>query len=856
MNTNHWYGPDTQCFLAMPPQTPRSNAKSGNSITPSFSFGLGLLPSFRFGSPRNINLLSSLSPQRFFNRFAREKKENPFDLNDTAGSQKDSFDHSDSVNDLADIWSLTNDSQYQSLSLNLTSVNEIPLPKSCEPFLSPQDFFLKKPADIKDALSSPLAKEDTPQSTSSLKRKHLVDASPCTTVVAQISQNDSPGKPDTPYEELDKANKELWFSELDNVLVRCHKKYKTFKASQSPGSSLTKLTSQNLVLSKMLFNKTGIRRSSKQIASRLSRLRKVETLKQAKTLQESLPTISPELYSPQLAPVDFALSKMELSFVYKRAVQGVHQFLVLTDGPTNCPLVTAEALRKEISLKNSRYTEDFEHILPRLEDVPVYFIEGSMNLKPAESLTSTPISPLTAPHLFCIDNGDFLSYLEFKATVRQSNSQMLSWKSLTTIYKDDNKVLLSTREQINGYRGLNDTFDLQVPFMNHFWSGYLTFLCNGSNSSSEIKNILITQVIFEGDDESTGTVHAYLTYSFDLSTDGANSGGIRVLKMQKSDKIVDDDLDENATVLVHSSPLKTSPFKVSPLKSDLRVNTELANQGIHDGPQSVPTYNASLVHQFNPNYDSRMAQDLQGRPPMMTSQSAMHIPQYVQASTPLTAVDPLTVPQFQQASAGQMPPSYNPGFVPSWNTNPQYKQHVHPQVVPQNAAIRAAASAMSPSMAHDNPNITHEQIQSKRYVPVGPPNPMANTQAVMMQGASDLTDEDYSANGNIMQGRPNWQAHLPQNVAGHFINQPCINSAPASQLHFFPQGEAAPPAMPNNPKSAEHSGKANNNNIKFGPIMGYDPLRDNKTQPKKQKGGMNIHKFSLNPQIMYKPKKQ
>lgn len=872
------------CFFpAMPPQTPRSNAKSGVSITPSFSFGLGLLPSFRFGSPRNINLLSSLSPHRFFNRFAKGKdedlkkedgEENPFDHPNPAAAaaagpstEKDSFEldkHSDTMNDSADIWSLTNDSQYQSLSLNLTSINEDTSPKSCEPFLSPHDMFLKKPADIKDSglKSSPVDKGDTPSSTSSnLKRKRSIDDSPCATVVAQISNLDSP-QANVPYDDLEKSSKELWFSELDDVLVRCHKKYKSFKASQSPGSTLTKLTSQNQVLSKMLYKKTGVQRTSKQIASRLSRLRKVETTKLRNALaKDNVPLLSLEPDSPESSPLDFSLDKLELSFTYKRAVQGVHQFLQLTECPRECPVLTADDISKEVAFENRRFKEDFDRMLPRLEDVPVYSVTGSMNLKPSQGLTSTPVSPLTDPALFCIDNGDFLSFMEFKVIARNTSEQFLSWKSLTTIYKDEDKVLLSTREQINGYRYVEDVFDLHVPFMNHFWAGYLTFLSNGSNTSSDIKNLYITQVIYEGENEMNGTIHGYLTYKFEIGSNGSSGGFIRVLKMQKNEKLIDDDLDENATVLVHSSPLKSSPQK-----GDLTVNTHLANQGIVEHPLTVPTYNASLVNQFNPNYEAGFSQEAQGRPPMVTSQSTSQVPHSTQARTPLTAVEPSSAHPLLQPSAGQMPQNYQGGFMP-WSSNAQFNPQVHPQMVAQAAAMQAAAQSLPQNMVQGATNIPADQYGSERYVPVGAPNlGMANNaQAMMMQRRSvQNNDAEFGANANMVPSGHNWQGQMPQNVAGHFVNQniqPCINSAPASQLHFFPQNEARS-SVPNARKSlkgseqTDHGSKPNNNNITFGPIMGYDPLRDNKTQPKKNKGGMNIHKFSLNPQIMYKPKKQ
>lgn len=842
----------------MPPQTPRSNAKSGVSITPSFTFGLGLLPSFRFASPRNLNLLNSLSPQRFFNKFTKreeeKKDENPFEHSEIAVSddpEKATFDldkHSDSLcTDSADIWLLTNDSQYQSLSLNLTSVNEDTPPKSCEPFLSPHDIFLKKPAEIKEASeTSPAEKGDTPASAcSSIKRKRSIEDSPCGAVIAEISKHDSPVTTVPPYGELEKASKELWFAELDDVLVRCRKKYRAFKDSQSPGSTtLTKLTSQNQVLSRMLYEKTGVRRSSKQIASRLSRLRKAElTRNKSKSHEVTFPPLSLVPSSPGTPPLDFAFRKMQLSFTYRQAVQGIHNFFLLEESPHDCPTLSPEDVTKEMSLRNRRCREDFERILLRLEEVPIYSVTGVMNLKPTKCQTSTPVSPLTDPALFSDDNGDFLSFVEFKVAAKQRNVQFLSWRSLTTIYKDEDKVLLSTREQINGYRDDDNTFNLQVPFMNHFWAGYLTFLSNGSNNTADIKNLVITQTIFEGDDETTGVIHGFLKYTFEIASHSGGKGIIKVSKIRKTEKPFEDDLDENATVLAHSSP-----FKSSPNKGDLSVNTHLANQGLN----VLPTYNASLVQQ-------NLSQELQGRQPLTAiSQNTNHFQHAVQSSTPYSAVDPPTTHPFN-ASAGQMPQNFYPGVTPSWSPNSQYNPSLQSQMAAQAAAIQAAAQSMPLRQGSAN----NEQFAQDRFVSNAQTSHNLNGAAMTMQRRPDLGfDGDFAANG-MTQSIPSWQSHGYPNAPPQYMNhmtQPSINSAPASQLHFFPPNEVRQNTSVSR-KSSHKTGeigdnKPNNNNITFGPIMGYDPSRDNKQQPKKPKNGMNIHKFSLNPQIMYKPKKQ
>lgn len=865
----------------MPPQTPRSNAKAGASITPSFSFGLGLLPSFRFGSPRNINLLTSLSPQRFFNRFnkkegeAEKKQDDPFqNTNATSMDSKQSFGkeafddeafdldrHSDSLADSADIWSLTNDSQYQSLTLNLTSINEDSSPKTGEPFLSPHEMFLKKPAQIKDSvhsndpapLSSPVDNQGTPASTSSrsssLKRKHSLDDSPCTALVAEISRSETLGS--TPIAcTLERASKDLWFAELDDFLLQCHQKYKRFKASQSPKATLTKLTSQNQVLSKMLYKKTGIERSSKQIASRLSRLRKIESTKlKNESRQNSIPFGNGTAHIPKALPLlDLRLQKVGMSFKYKRAVQGVHDFLFLTEPPLTCIRLSSDDLEKDMPFENRRFKDDFKRKLPDLGEVPIYVVTGIMNFKSPQGHTSTPVSPLTDPGLFNLDNGTFLSVVELQAAPRQSDVQFLAWKSHTTIYKDEEKVLLNSREQINGYRNQNGMFDLQVPFMNHFWAGYLTFLSNGSNTFDDVCNLFVTQEIYEGDNGTNEVMHAYIVYRFQISLDGASGGHVKVHMLPKVSKSLDDDLDDNATVLVHSSPLKGSPHK-----NETRAQS--TNNNIKGSPQSVPTYNASLLHQFNPNYDSRISLESQCRPLMTSSQSTSQIPRETQSRTPLTAVDPPTAPPFPQASAGQMSQGLNGVYGAPWSSGTQYNPQMHPQMHAQAVAIQAAAQTVPQNIRHANETGVAGHFTSERYIPVGHPARMPNNPIMMPMHAPD-----NSIGMNVMNG-VNYQGPSRGSCPGQFAQPPTQPySAPATQLHFFPQGNEGMPAVASNnhkltSRSSEYGElKTNNNNITFGPILGYDPLRDIKPEPKKPKNG--IHKFTLNPQIMYKPKKQ
>ena len=67
------------------------------------------------------------------------------------------------------------------------------------------------------------------------------------------------------------ADDKVWWPELDDVLIKSLYKYKKFKEDQDSfnASSILKKTSQNKIISRMLLNKTGILRTTKQISSRI-----------------------------------------------------------------------------------------------------------------------------------------------------------------------------------------------------------------------------------------------------------------------------------------------------------------------------------------------------------------------------------------------------------------------------------------------------------------------------------------------------------------------------------------------------------------------------------------------------------
>lgn len=884
----------------MPPQTPRSKStRSGNCLTPSFTFGLGLLPSFKFASPRNLSLLSSISPHRFFNRFSKGKQDlsvpgeevqpvghldtnnadffdlfSPNDANASfiddisTGKKFDIDSTADLISTSTGIWSLANDTP--NATLNLTSIHEEHSnAKDTELFLSPDDLFLRNPIQLgtKESptlLSSPLD-DDTNKTVVSRKRK-LSDPpeSPCMLLASQIESYGSPFTPSTSLEINDKSSSKVWTSQLDKALASCYEKYLQFKDKQSPDSLAFKYTSQNKILARMLFNKTGVERTAKQVSSRLLRLTKNRrerpicstsdlNIKESVQLVPDVPTImsSPLCMTRRSSlnreSLDLTLGEFTMSFIYKSPIHGVHNFAKLVGPhPASSSSSSVMDVKKKLQIENSVLSSDFDKIAGKLstQRVPVYSVSSQLNLKPNEGATSTPASPFTNPRLFSIENGNYLCHLKLKVASNVSNDNFLSWKSYICLYKDNNKVLSKSREQINGYKVSNGSFELQVPFLNNFWGGYLTYLSNGSNAFNDLKDIHIIQVIYEGDDESFGTIHGFFSYKFDAARTDLGSTTYCCIKLQANLEL---DVDDNETVVASSSPEKP------PSKTGLSINTALANMNSAEDPMSIPSYDASYLHRFNPNYqqhDSRTSGAI--RP--VSASAAFHLDVPFQRSPDsLNTPASLATIGGRRQSAGQIMSHDSHEAMPLERQLPaQFMQSI--PYVPQ-GPFPVPVSQPSQLPPQQPPHQPSQQMLPNSHYPIQYAQGMPMMPVEVNEGPNKNMRFDHMGNPTDVSVAPpilgglvppqQWGRAYP--VTDHFGQAP-INSAPASQVRFFPKNASATLDQKNVNKSGP--------TITFGPILGYDPSKDMKEHTKKAKSSINFHKFLLNPQVMYKPKKK
>lgn len=877
----------------MPPHTPRSKStRSGTNLTPSFTFGLGLLPSFKLTSPRNISLLSSISPHRFFNRFSRGKDD--FDNRDglerpvehiggsnadifnlfSSDNVKDSFidDISDEkkkfdidstadlicTGDSVDLWSLTNDSQNPNLTANLTSINEeCSITKDSDFLQSPNLLFLRNPVKLEHKEgpkleSSPLENEDRLR-TPSRKRK-ISDAadSPCKLLAARIESVDSPSFTRSHHNYEEQNSSKIWTPQLDEALQSCFKKYRLFRESQPTDSVAFKYTSQNKILSRMLLNRTGVQRTPKQVSSRLCRLNKSRANNATEqSLDIALPGNSAShisnrpavlsspiaLLSPIHAEVPhLTLEEFTISFIYKLPIQGVHNFskLVPTDHESSYVANILE-LKKLLLINNTAFAADFDKISGKLlsQSVPVHSIISQINFKPNEDSASTPTSPLTNPRSFTIENGNFLSHLRMRLAPNVSHQDFISWKSCISIYKDDEKVLLRSKELINGYKSVDGAYDLQVPFLNNFWAGYLTFLSNGLSAYNDVKSLQIVQIIYDGDDDSYGNIHGYFTYRFDISKMNQGNATVSFIRLESS---ADLEVDDNATV-----PASSSPAKSIGAKATLSIDTSLANGQSTPDPISVSGYNATLLHKFDPDYNhADRAIPLSMRP---NSASVIYRPA-CQCKSPDIMDTPtsLTIGSGRHQSAGQIMNHVTPTLsamphAPSGN----FQQGI--QVINQDQFQPSVEQIHQLTMA--STNFLPQFVQG---VPMVPAN--VNDGTDMHMRFNPMGNPATVPQAHVLGGiEPPQQWRMMYHLQNTVYTQPPIRSAPASQLQFFPKNTSA------------YSGEQKRaiklaTTITFGPILGYDPSKDTKEHMKRTKSDMNFHKFLLNPQVMYKPKKK
>lgn len=758
----------------MPPETPQKQTTTVAGTTPSFTFGMGLSPSFKFTPSIN----SALSPYRLF---ARSKEpEDPIRKSSVFNTPKTRIldESQDLVNSKSvDIWSLANNSHSRDMSTMHTSTGD-------SIFLSPEDLFLKPVLETKrngrmlspNLLDSPRGKiaksgPETPGDRNVKKRK--VDESPCLALASRISESSSP--PLSPARFKNQSS--VWTPALDAVLQSCSKKFKVFKSRQHRGLKMFKATSQNKVLSRMLHAKTGAYRTPKQISSRLARLNRTNR------------TYSPDsdAVSPAHTPDCVRLKEVSISFVFKLDLFGTHDFA----GPTEFLVSRSHfdasvLLHGETRLLQSHVAGLTDHNIGGV--VPVHFVRLQLVLDASRDFQSTPTSAVQSPPSFDLESGSFLSHLKVCVPLSVSQASFITWRSQITVYKND-QVLLKSAEAVNGFKVDDDTVELYVPFLKNFWSGYLTFLRNGSGDLNDINSLFVVQELW---DQEKVVLQSCMVYAFKIVENDAKTiitifDGASGAKLDVGSGI--SEVDENATVLATSSPVKPSP-----LRYELAINTQLANQVyISPGPQTEPTFDANVLRTVNPNNHYRQHNDNLKQPKSATfATDTLH--------TPMSEVP---YPQnLRHHSAGQIMPLAT------------QQMHLPPGVRPPPLAPMLAPQDRAPI-----------QFMPFQNQPTGavPYPEFGRTDAAVPPGVQPIA---FS---------PGYAPQVWDSVPI------ALNSAPASQLRFHPQLEALI-----NPKPQL--------NIVFGPILEYDPLKDSKSAGRRANMGMTFHRF-LNSQVMQKPPK-
>lgn len=776
-------------------------------------------------------------------------------------------------------------------------------------------------------------------------------------------------------------NDKVWYPEIDEVLLSSYLKFKTFKELQEPNSTSLKYSSQNKILSRMILNKTGLLRTPKQIASRLFRLTKLKRPAKYRKEFGNSPMLSEELDALMDTPLDdlidsskvntidneelekelgsllssspiltrdsnennsifselkhdninergvYSLKPKELSIMFNDMMhkKNSHEFTRLH----SIDQVTLDQSKLRSKLNKSMNKELKDSLLSKLasDGVPIWIVENNLNFHgPSPTSPNSELSPFSsAPPVTTkskpinFENGTFSSYMKIKVNVNDDKvPDMLQWKCVAKVFNND-KLILKKNEIVNGYLNEQDrTFDLQVPFLKDFWSGYLSFLNDGHDEINELKNLSVMQIIYEDNKElnSESCVYGVIVHNFtrELYSEGKSIfTSIQMtdnsIKNIKDQEIYDDD---NATEIAYSSPFKnSSPDSklISPSTSkvcqNLKIDVAKANNAnIGMGPFTAPVYNANTVQRFNPNVikqqeqlrlliqNHQMQQQL-----LSTMQPLEQIQLPVQMHTQSQKQEP-TVNDNTHYGQPALLPSRSTGHIPQVanflqsngedpskvNINSQSKSQTDTSFFMQgrndNESTKATGSFLNTPQLHQQGLVTSTPIKTHPSVP----NIMINSNLnvpqalpVQVQG-QNFVETPLAHQQVVVNGYPPYNTFQPELQGQYILQQYQFQQQQLQQQQMYmmyhqmqqqPQGNFAvnnsfPSHTAHSKRNKAASTEANKENsnpkeITFCPILEYDPSKDASNVQKKasSKNGIGIHRFPVNtPVTMYKPKKK
>jgi hypothetical protein len=926
------------------PQTPRANKSHPlHKHTPSFSFGLSFLPSFNFNSPIGV------SPQKFFHATSSINKPNEKIVGDervilstppksgksfldslTSSTKKpqagDGEDESLIKEDI-DIWSsLGNDSNTQNFT-NLTSIYE---ESDKENYNQNQDFLtpkkLVKPKNLQPAPSinrkdsiSDKTTVSTPSSTTSStkpesyikkfqKRRKLSSTvldSPNNSIASQIDSSVaspiSTRKHSDVSLQIGENEDKVWYPELDDVLINAFMKYRQFKENHGfASSSVLANTSQNKVLSRMLLNKTGLSRTSKQIASRLFRLAKSKKLDKPSKSQtrnaQSLDDLSTNPFDDFLSSGSISTMDSVSTEVVDRELDLIFSSPTEIDSQPNShfnltPTNFTMSLSKDNDTHNftvlnhnlqstkvwmdvcNEFPKPIQHfsesILPNVENAQIWTVDHKLNMDVDalhQAITSTPISPFTnsCQQMKSVNfkDGAFKSFMKFEVKYTDAMTElpsMLQWRSLTKIYNENDQQVFENNDIVNGYYcSENDKYDLQVPFMKNFFLGNLHFLVNGGNPR-DLK-LSVIQIIYDSPEKmadfnpSKCKILSYIVHKF---SSGTGCSDFQSIKVPSSPTVANaNDIDDNETVLADSSPFRSSPNKgytnLTPIKRNhqqLSINTNHAKHTIAQGPSSAPIYSASIVSQtlIAPQDDQ-----INFRLPMV---------QQTQPNNPITG-------QFTNVpmQEGTFQHNFNNATVGINLQQPVPNQQVPNQQVPnQQVPNQQVPNQQVPTQPMPTP--VEQQFMPSTYIVPMTGNAQqfvpAHRQIAYQQKPLQFMGHSMTTQDQFVYQQKSMDMQMGAPMAGgqmqYFMGtqpnvQPVVHHESIGMAHTQKPRHPIRQMLQPNLREAKDAPIE----IKFGPILGYDPSKDSKKihqQNKSKLQNNGLHRFPVNPSLtMYKPK--
>ncbi|KAI5967437.1 hypothetical protein KGF57_000380 [Candida theae] len=938
-----------------PPETPRTKSAQNNASgipqglnklsTPSFPFGLSFSPTFNFNTPNGI------SPTRFFSPLKATENITKAEQGNTTPASKDHYKFLASLNSIShtadaghqssaleiksnvtknnggneekeededeDIWSSLNaTSQNQS---NLTSIHESDNEAGKCDFAEGDLKMFQTPAKksasgsklnqlppnvVSDVSAQGIYTRDTPLSTyaNHVVKKRKIDSHITDTPNNRIATRiDSTMESPLSVRRLSNANSttssaasDVWSLELDEILIKSFHKYHKFKSSDvSNESTILKKTSQNKVISRMIFNRTGILRTSKQISSRIFRLTKAGRLtKETKTpqtvastseLEDFMRTPLEELVNGQQLPdsahsdalIDNELNMLLTSSPLEDVFEAVSFYgLVPRDFMmrfrSNHQTLTFTQLRKQTT-RDNKISEKLDPLTLRAlksQNASILMYSHDLNLQIRDMETSTPLPRSWTPNSTNTTNlhgSCFESTMSIEVLCKGSATPpMLTWHSSLEVFKGDKKLLRVT-DMINGYRNEDEkSYTLHIPFVKSFFTGYINYLINGSTISSE-EDIKVVQFIYNNVDESNSkldlqksNVHAYIIHNFHVNgTRGETSVKIVETKSIRQGT----ESDDNETVVADSSPLgrhsstpqSTSKMREreSPAKLKIDINKANQNHNLLSGPMTAPVYNSKVNNQFNgqglgDSQGSKRLNLVNGVPPSAPPpQSLQQQPVDSFAFYRVTSQNSLSSSQRIHFDAGANNTNMNPMQPRGYESN----------------GVRVGVSSLGTQQPTTLGNPYNPQTQNvlqqfpSRTLYSQQQFPQMSFHLQQHGGVKNHAPSAHSSTPGISfaanyQNVP-VQQHQSHQPGQHVSNQPLPNTTNIANIQ--------PKQNSRFQTVHTHSNQQNKaKEITFGPILGYDPSKDAKitrAQTKPSNQGRGIHNFPLNEPVMYKPKK-